>query len=197
MERSFMDIAREIQAIAQSGLSFSIDPFDKERFKQLVDVASTLVARHTNHPKEYIDHVFSAESGYVTPKLDVCAAAFRDSKILMVRERESSAWTLPGGFVDVNESLREAASREVKEESGFLVKPLKVAAIYDHRKQGYKPHLYHFYKFYVICEIDSGTASTNIETTAVEFFSRCQVGSLDIDPGSYVGALQEPFLKVY
>lgn len=169
--------------IAQSGLSFSKDPFDQDRFKQLVDVVSTLVARHTTHPKEYIDRVFSAEAGYVTPKLDVRAAAFKDSKILMVRERESSGWTLPGGFVDVNESLSEATSREVEEESGFVVKPRKIAAIYDHRKHGYKPHLYHFYKFYVLCEIDGGSSSTSIETSGVDFFSRDQIENLNLDPG--------------
>ncbi len=183
MEGSVIDIAREIQAIAQSGLSFSRDPFDQERFKQLVDVAAALVARHTAHPKEYIDKVFSAESGYVTPKLDVRAAAFQNSKILMVRERESSGWTLPGGFVDVNESLSEAVTRETKEESGLLIIPRKIAAIYDHRKHGYKAHLYHFYKFYVLCDIDSGVVSTSIETSEVQFFSREEVDSLFLDPG--------------
>lgn len=183
MELSVIDIAREIQAIAQSGLSFSKDPFDQERFKQLVDVASTLVARHTTHPKEYIDRVFSAEAGYVTPKLDVRAAAFRDSKILMVKERESSGWTLPGGFVDVNETLSEAVTRETKEESGFEVVPRKIAGIYDHRKHGYKPHLYHFYKIYVLCDVADGDASISVETSEIRFFSRDEIEALFLDPG--------------
>jgi len=183
LELSIIDIARQIQAIAQSGLSFSRDPFDQERFKQLVDVASTLIARHTTHSKDYIDRVFSAETGYATPKLDVRAAAFQDHKILMVKERESSGWTLPGGFVDVNESLSEAVTREAMEESGLIVFPRKIAAIYDHRKHGYKPHLYHFYKIYILCDVSGGAASTSIETSEVQFFARNELEALFLDPG--------------
>jgi ADP-ribose pyrophosphatase YjhB (NUDIX family) len=183
LEKTVIDIAREIQAIAQSGLSFSKDPFDQERFKQLQEIASTLVARHSIHEKESIDRLFSAESGYATPKLDVRAAAFRDAKILLVRERDSAGWTLPGGFVDVNESLREAVTREAKEESGFDVVPRKIAAIFDHRKHGYKPHLYHFYKIYVLCDIEGGQASLSPETSEIKFFSRSEIDELYLDPG--------------
>lgn len=147
------------------------------------EIASTLVARHSSHAKEYIHRVFSAEAGYATPKLDVRAAAFRDAKILLVRERDSAGWTLPGGFVDVNESLREAVTREAKEESGFEVVPRKIAAIFDHRKHGYKPHLYHFYKIYVLSEIAGGQVSPSIETSEVKFFSRGEINELFLDPG--------------
>ncbi len=183
MDLSVIEIAHEIQAIAQNGLSFSKDPYDQDRFKQLVDVASMLVARHTTHPKEYIDRVFSAEAGYVTPKLDVRAAVFRDSKILMVKERGSSGWTLPGGFVDVNESLSKAVTRETREESGFIVVPKKVCGIYDHRKHGYKPHLYHFYKIYVLCDVSGGEAASSVETSEIGFFARREIEALFLDIG--------------
>lgn len=121
-EKSLLDLSREIQAISKSGLAFSKDPYDIERFKQLVDIAAELISKHSIHSKEFINNVFSAEAGYVTPKLDVRAAAFKDQKILMVKEKDSSAWTLPGGYVDVNESLSTAIEREVFEESGLTVK---------------------------------------------------------------------------
>lgn len=183
MEKTIVDLAREIQAISQSGLSFSKDPFDHERFTQLLAVASDLIARHTKHPKEYIDSVFSAEKGYITPKLDVRAAAFRESKILLVKERGSEGWTLPGGFVDVNESLSEATIREAQEESGFTVRPLKIAAVFDHRKHGYKPHLYHFYKIYILCDIDAGDLKSSSETEEVAFFARAEINPLEVDMG--------------
>ncbi len=156
MEKNLLDLSREIQAISKSGLAFSKDPFDVERFKQLEDIAAELISRHSVHSKEFINKVFSAEAGYVTPKIDVRAAVFKDGKILMVKERESDAWTLPGGYVDVNESLSIAGEREVAEESGLEVKSRKVAAIFDHRKHGYKAHLYHFYKIYLICDLLGG-----------------------------------------
>jgi len=126
--------------------------------------------------------VFSAEAGYVTPKIDVRAAVFKDGKILMVKERESDAWTLPGGYVDVNESLSIAGEREVFEESGLEVKSRKVAAIFDHRKHGYKAHLYHFYKIYLICDLLGGSAISNIETSEVAYFSKEEIEHLTLDP---------------
>ena len=121
---------------------------------------AALVERHSSHPKEYVDRIFSAEKGYQTPKLDVRAAVFEAGKILLVKERQSDAWTLPGGFIDVNESLSEAAARETREETGLEVRPTKVAAIYDHRRHGHRPHLYHFYKIYMLCDRVGGALRT-------------------------------------
>jgi ADP-ribose pyrophosphatase YjhB (NUDIX family) len=183
MNKSLLDLSREIQAISKSGLTFSKDPYDVERFKQLEDIAAELISKHSVHSKEFINKVFSAEAGYVTPKIDVRAAAFRDEKILMVKEKQTRAWTLPGGYVDVNESLSTAVEREVIEESGLLVKASKVAAIYDHRKHGYQSHLYHFYKIYLLCELTGGSEKTNLETTEVGYFSQSEIETLELDPG--------------
>ncbi len=183
MKKSLLDIARELQAISKSGLTFSKDPFDLERFKQLEELAVEIIANHTLHSKESIQMLFSAEQGYPTPKLDVRAAVFKDNKILMVRERESSAWTLPGGYVDVNEPLSRSAAREVLEESGMIVDTKKVAAIFDHRQHGYLPHLFHFYKIYVVCDLIGGEAKPNMETLEVNFFSQEEVQTLELDPG--------------
>jgi ADP-ribose pyrophosphatase YjhB (NUDIX family) len=182
MEKTLLDLSREIQAISKSGLAFSKDPFDVERFKQLEEIAAELISKHSSYSKEFISTVFSAETGYVTPKLDVRAAIFKNEKLLMVRERDSNAWTLPGGYVDVNESLSIAAEREVLEESGLKVKSRKVAAIYDHRKHGYKAHLYHFYKIYMVCELAGGSIKANIETSEVAFFTKTETETIPLDP---------------
>jgi ADP-ribose pyrophosphatase YjhB (NUDIX family) len=183
MEKTLLDFSREIQAISSSGLYFSKDPYDLQRFKQLNEIAAELIAKHSLHSKQFVSKVFSAESGYVTPKIDVRGAIFANNRILMVKEQASSAWTLPGGYVDVNESLSQAIEREVLEESGFLVKAKKVAAIFDHRKHGYKPHLYHFYKIYLVCDLVGGTENTNIETSEVGYFAASDLDSLPLDPG--------------
>jgi len=183
MEKSLLDLSREIQAISSTGLAFSKDPFDSQRFKQLTEIAAELIATHSVHSKEFINKVFSAESGYVTPKIDVRGAIFLDEKVLMVREKASSAWTLPGGYVDVNESLSQAVEREVLEESGLVVRAKKVAAIYDHRKHGYKVHLYHFYKIYLLCDLVAGTKKPNIETSEAGYFDKSDLDSLPLDPG--------------
>jgi ADP-ribose pyrophosphatase YjhB (NUDIX family) len=183
MDKGLLDLSREIHAIAKSGLAFSKDPHDRERFKQLEEIAAQLSSKHSVHSKEFINKVFSAESGYVTPKLDVRGAVFKGEKILMVNERGIRGWTLPGGYIDINESLSEAVEREVFEESGLKVKARKLAAVFDHRKHGYKAHLYHFYKIYVICDLAGGTASTSLETAEIAFFSKADIGNLELDPG--------------
>src|SRR5665647_612951 len=143
ISKNTIDIAREIQALAQSGLTFTKDLFDRERYEHLQKLAVQLVLRSTSHTDEYIAKIFSVESGYATPKLDARSAVFNQNKILLIKERDSRKWTLPGGYIDVNETLSEAAAREVLEETGYSVSVNKIAAIFDHRLHGHKPHLYH------------------------------------------------------
>ena len=182
MQKSLLDLSREIQAISSTGLNFSKDPYDLQRFRQLNEIAAELIANHSLHSKEFVNKVFSAESGYMTPKIDVRGALFAKNKILMVKEQASGAWTLPGGYVDVNESLSQAVEREVLEESGFVVNAKKVAAIYDHRKHGYKAHLYHFYKIYLVCDLVGGSKNTNIETSEVAYFAPSDLDLVPLDP---------------
>src|SRR6266404_2324558 len=185
MDSTLLDACRQIQAISQSGLAFSKDPYDRERFQRLTMIASGLIAGHTSHSRESIERIFSAEAGYATPKLDVRGAVFTDDRILMVREKSTQRWTLPGGYVDVGESLSEAVQREVQEETGLEVRARKVAAVFDHRKHGYKPHLYHFYKIYLLCDLLGGAPrpEANIEVSEVAFFSELELEGLDLDPG--------------
>jgi ADP-ribose pyrophosphatase YjhB (NUDIX family) len=181
--KTVLEIGREIQAISQSGLSFSKDPYDKERYESLKRLSNELITGSSSHEEEYIEKVFSAEKGYVTPKLDVRAAVFREEKILLIKEKVTGHWTLPGGYIDVNETLKESAEREVLEETGFTVSARKIAAIYDHRLHGYKPHLYHFYKIYMICDFVSGEPTSNIESEELGYFSVSEIMNLTIDPG--------------
>ena len=103
----------------------------------------------------------------------------------MAKERASGAWTLPGGYVDVNESLSQAVEGEVLEESAFRVKAKKVAAIYDHRKHGYKAHLYHFfYKIYLLCELVGGSEITNIESSEVAYLAKSNLDTIPVDPAA-------------
>jgi ADP-ribose pyrophosphatase YjhB (NUDIX family) len=163
--------ARELQAIAQTGLTFSNDRYDIERYQRLRAIAVAMLASGSGAPGERISALFEQDLGYPTPKVDVRGAAFRDGRILLVREISDGRWTLPGGWADVNQSARESVEREIQEESGFQARALKLAAVWDYRRQGHiASHPYSIYKLFFICELIGGAASPSMETSAVEFF---------------------------
>ena len=123
---------------------------------------------------------FRHETGYATPKVDVRAAAFLDGKVLLVREISDGAWTLPGGWADVNQSAAECVVREVAEESGYLVRAVKLAAVYDYRKRNRPLHLDSIYKMFFICELVGGSARASIETSEAAFFARDALPPLSV-----------------
>jgi len=164
-------LARKLQALAQTGLEFIQNEYDRDRYESVAKIAAELMAAHCDAPIERFHELFAQQSGYATPKVDVRAAVFRDGKILMVREAADGLWTVPGGWADVNDSPREAAEREVWEESGFRVKATKLAAVYDRAKHPHDPPLpFHVYKMFFVCEILSGEAKPSRETPEVGFF---------------------------
>jgi ADP-ribose pyrophosphatase YjhB (NUDIX family) len=164
--------AREIQAIAQIGLTFTRDPYDRERYQRLRVIAAEIMAGQAGIDLAQVQAVYAAETGYATPKIDVRGAVFRDDRILLVREvADSERWTLPGGWADVNESPIECVVKEVREESGFDVSVCKLAAVWDRARHAHLPHYaFHIWKLFFVCEIAGGEARGGIETSDVAFF---------------------------
>jgi ADP-ribose pyrophosphatase YjhB (NUDIX family) len=179
-EPQWLRWAREVQAIAQTGLTFSQENYDLDRYRRLRAIAVEMLAVGSNTPIEHIQGLFDHDVGYPTPKVDVRAAIFRDERILMVREISDGRWTLPGGWADVNQSPKECVEREVQEESGFEARALRLAAVYDRRLHNHTNHPYSIYKLFFICELTGGEASPSIETSAVEFFPRDQIPELSV-----------------
>lgn len=171
-EPGWLSWAREMQAIAQTGLAFTRDPYDRERFLALQALAARVMAAN-GADFTAVQNLFAAQEGYATPKIDVRAAVFDSSgNILMVREAiDAGRWTLPGGWADVNLTPAENAEKEVLEESGFEVRTKKLAAVWDRTRQGHGAAPFSAYKFFFVCEIVSGTAKTSLETTEVSFFA--------------------------
>jgi ADP-ribose pyrophosphatase YjhB (NUDIX family) len=164
--------ARKVQAIAQNGLTFSQDPYDRERFQQLEELVATILTSELAVTPGQLQGLWVGDDGYATPKVDARGAVFMDDKILLVRERSDGKWTLPGGWVDIGDAPSFAVEREIREESGYLAKAVKLAAVYDrnHPAHGHPPSILHIYKLFFICELTGGTATTSTETDAVEFF---------------------------
>jgi ADP-ribose pyrophosphatase YjhB (NUDIX family) len=163
--------ARELQAIAQNGLTFSRDRFDIERYHAVRAIASAMMAAGSGSDQAMIVDLFAKQSGYATPKVDVRGAVFRDDRILLVRERSDGRWALPGGWADINQSASEAMIREIREEAGFEVAVQKLAAVYDRGRHDHNPPFpFHVYKMFFLCDITGGAAQPSEETSAVDFF---------------------------
>ena len=172
-EPAWLTIARELQALAQTGLAFSKDPFDLQRFQRTRELAAQLMAQGTGADAEKILGLFERDVGYATPKVDVRGAAFVNGKVLLVQEASDGGWTLPGGWADVNQTAAECVVREIFEESGFQARAIKLVAVSDYRRSGHPPRRADsIYKMFFLCEITGGAARTSDETTGVAFFSR-------------------------
>jgi ADP-ribose pyrophosphatase YjhB (NUDIX family) len=164
---------RELQAIAQTGLAFTRDPYDRVRYETLRGLASKIMAEHTSAPAERIDALFAGETGYATPKVGVRGAAFDEqNRLLMVREVvDGGRWTLPGGWAEVNLTPAENIVKEMREESGFEVRVRKLAAVWDRSRQGHPGHVFSCYRLFFICDVVGGAAATSLETSEVGWFA--------------------------
>jgi ADP-ribose pyrophosphatase YjhB (NUDIX family) len=172
-EPQWLRIARELRAIAQTGLTFTTDRFDRQRYERVRELAASMLAQGSGEQFEVIIEILREGWGYATPKVDVRGAAFVDGRVLLVREISDGCWTLPGGWADVNQSAAECVVREIAEESGFLARARKLAAVRDYQRSGHPPrNVDSIYKMFFICEITGGAARASNETSEVAFFAR-------------------------
>jgi ADP-ribose pyrophosphatase YjhB (NUDIX family) len=165
----WMGWAQEIYSLSQSGLTYSGNEYDIERYKRLQEITAEIIASQSEISKETVLESFSMQAGYITPKIDVRGAVIRDHKILLIQERADGKWAMPGGWADLGNAPASVAEREVWEESGFHIKAEKVVAVIDANR--IEPmEFYHAYKIIFLCRLLDGEPRTNHETLAVDFF---------------------------
>lgn len=176
----WLDWAQKLSALSQSGLTFSENPFEIERYQEIQKIAGQMLATYSDVPLEQVTNLLEGEKGYATPKLDVRGVVFKEDKILLVKELADGGWTLPGGFIDVGEPPSRAVEREVWEESGYLVKAVKLLALYDRNQHGHPAYIFHLYKIFFLCELQGGQAADSVETAGAEFFAEDEHPPLSI-----------------
>lgn len=166
--------ALTLLAVAQNGLSFTEDPFDRKRYEQVRRCGEELLGLISEGGPEQIRAAVAMDSGYMTPKVSVRGAIFDSSeRILLVQERADGCWTLPGGWCDVLESPAEAVAKEVREEAGLVVDVDKLVAVVDQDKQGRgsgRLPLFHVYKLFFLCRERGRVAPEDTETSAIDWF---------------------------
>jgi len=169
--------ARGIQALAQTGQTYALNDWQSERYQRLMEIAAEIISEHTRLPLDPIVESFKAQPGYATLKVDVRGAVFREGRLLLVREKMDGGWTMPGGWADVGDAPAAGAEREVWEESGFHVKARRLIGVYDANRV--EPmQLYHAVKLVFLCDIVDGQATPSSETSEVAFFAKDEIPAI-------------------
>lgn len=172
MSRSeqWLQWAIELQSLAQAGLTYGKDVYDRERYERIRDISAEMLSHMSDIPTETVKDLFCNETGYQTPKLDTRAAIFREGQILLVHE-SNGKWSLPGGWCDVNISVGENTVKEVKEESGLDVTADSIIAVQDRAKHNLPVYAYGICKIFVLCSLLGGNFQANPETTGFDYFA--------------------------
>ncbi|MDR1720557.1 MAG: NUDIX hydrolase [Dysgonamonadaceae bacterium] len=166
----WLDWAKELQFIAQAGLTYSKDDFDRERFTRIREIAAEIISHKSGLSMERVKNLFCNEEGFQTPKLDTRAAIFKEDKILLVKEK-NGFWSLPGGWVDINQTIKTNTEKEVKEEAGLEVEADRIIALQDRNLHNSPPYAYNVCKVFVLCRIKGGRFQPNIETIDSKYFA--------------------------
>ncbi|MBD5463519.1 MAG: NUDIX hydrolase [Lachnospiraceae bacterium] len=169
--------AVELQSLAQAGLFYTKDEFDAERYERVREIAAEIISLKSDIPVEKVKDLFCNEIGYQTPKLDTRAAIFKEDKILLVKEKNGT-WSLPGGWVDVNVSVKENTIKEVKEEAGLDVSADLIIAVQDREKHNLPIYAYKVCKIFVLCSVIGGSFEDNIETVESRYFALDELPAL-------------------
>jgi len=175
--------AQRLQALAQAGLAYSTNPYDVERYQEIRSISVQLLQELTDEPFEKIIRVFTSEDGYQTPKVDIRAVLFRDGpEILLVKEKiDGRRWTLPGGWADVGCTPFEVATKEALEETGLIVRPVRLLALLDKRKHPHPLQPWYVYKAFIRCEVVGGSLLEDTpETAGARWFGQHEIPSIDL-----------------
>lgn len=171
MEDHWLAQAKRLQALAATGLHYTREDYDRERYEEIDAIARDLIARLGGLPLERLAGLPARDEGYATPKIDVRAAVFRGGRILLVRERSDGFWTMPGGFADIGHSASENAVKETWEEASLRVRAVKLSHVRHRAKRAEDPDYLDFYKFYFLCDcLDGAEPAPGPETLDARFF---------------------------
>lgn len=179
IEKELLEIAQKIRALSQTGLVYSDNEYDTERYEELLHLSNSMTALISGNEVSVIEGCFRVEDDYVTPKVDVRAVVFNDKdEILLVRERADGGWAIPGGWADVGYSPTEVAVKEVKEETGLNVEPIRLIAVLDKKCHNHPPAPHYAYKIFILCKWIDGEFTSAFDILDKGFFKQNELPPL-------------------
>lgn len=174
---------QRLRAIAQTGIAFHPPVYDRERYEELLELAAEMAATRADLSgdetlsnalyEKWRGEIRSGVPGYVTPKVGVGAVVFNDRAELLLIERPSHYWLFPTGWADVGYSPAQVAVKEVREETGLDVTPMRLIAVYDIRRLLETELNQHFYSLIFYCRLNGGALALRLhEALNAGFFAR-------------------------
>lgn len=171
MEDLWLAYAKRLQAIAATGLHYSENAFDLERFAEIDTIARAMIGQLGSVPVTALAGLAEPHEGYATPKVDIRAAVFRAGRILLVREKVDGRWTMPGGFADIGLTAAHCAVKETREEANLAVRVTKLYEIRHRARQPGQPDYRDFYKLFFLAEPEeTAEPAPGPETLDAAFF---------------------------
>ena len=173
------DFAKYLQrmiALIDTGLTFTKDPFDRERYEDLRGLLSEMLNQASDLDSEEVAEVLKPTSAYATPLMDVRAWIVEDEKICLVRGQGENDWALPGGFGEVGYSPTENILKEIEEETGFEAKVERLLAVFDTNR--FQLQSKQYAKFVFECKLLDGQFQENQEIADLQFFAIDQLPAL-------------------
>ncbi|HLW45830.1 MAG TPA: NUDIX hydrolase N-terminal domain-containing protein [Acidimicrobiales bacterium] len=146
--RTLLRWAESLAGTARTGLGFSQSLYERERFEEILRIAADIRAAAAEDPlaledsaglvDEWLSQVGEGVPGYVTPKVAVGAVVGNDrGELLLIQRADSGAWLYPTGWCDVGYSAAEVVVKEVREETGIEVEPVRLIAVLDGLRLGF------------------------------------------------------------
>ena len=186
-KNKWLDWAIKLQALSQAGLYYTDNEFERERYREIRDIACEILAEHSSVEIDEIHKYFTCDTGYKTPKMDSRAVCFKEDKLLLAQESDGK-WSIPGGWIDIDQTLSQNLVKEAWEEAGAKVKPNFIIALHDwktHASKKYTKLPFQICKVFVYCDIGSMDFHPNSETLQAEFFSKDNLPELSIGKNNY------------
>lgn len=180
---NLLGYAQRLNALAENGLAFTQNEYDKERYVEIRAISQEILATLCDVPLEKMIELIPSDMGYQTPKVDIRAVVLNtEAQLLMVQEKvDHNKWTLPGGWGDVGYTPFEVAQKEVFEETGLQVKPTRLLAVFDKKMHPHPPQPWYVYKFFILCEVTGGELlADTIETGDASWIRTNELSALPL-----------------
>ncbi|MDR2038888.1 MAG: NUDIX hydrolase [Bacteroidales bacterium] len=179
IQKELLNYSKRIRALAEIGLTYSENPYDRDRYEELSSIGQHMMSLLSGHPVEVIEQFFIEDREYKTPQVDIRAVVFDEAdRLLLVREKIDAKWSLPGGWADIGYAPSEVAVKEVKEETGLDVLPERMIAVFDKKCHPHPPHLHYVYKLFIGCKLQGGEMQPAFDTLDVGFFDKNNIPEL-------------------